>query len=80
MPSGSKFLLILVFLIIFGGIGFYVLIPHYMKTNLSPEEQAIARTLDDVERAQKLVSMTASARRRQAPTDAWTSTGRCWLP
>jgi hypothetical protein len=57
MPSGTKFLLTLIPLIIFGGIGFYVFIPHYLKTNKSPEQESIARTLEDVERARKLVAM-----------------------
>ena len=39
MPSGSKFLLILVGLTLVGGIGFYSLLPHYLKTNRSAEQQ-----------------------------------------
>jgi len=57
MPTGSKFLLGLIPLIIFGGIGFYVFLPHYLATHKSPEQEAIARTLDDVERAKKLVAI-----------------------
>jgi len=60
MPSGTKFLLILIPLIIFGGIGFYVFIPHYIKTNKSPEQEAIARVLEDVERAKQLVRMAVN--------------------
>ena len=57
VPTGSKFLLGLIPLIIFGGIGFYVFLPHYLATHKSPEQEAIARTLDDVERAKKLVAI-----------------------
>ena len=46
MASGSKFLVLLIPLIIFGGIGFYALLPHHIGSKPAPDVRAMEQDLN----------------------------------
>jgi len=64
MPSGTRFLLVLIPVIIFGGIGFYALLPHYIGSKPAPDVRA---TEQDIKAMRQLVALMVRSSAGVAP-------------